>query len=245
MILRNILFACLIISIVSCKSSTSESSGEAQEEKVVTEGVCVYNYSKYGLPLYSDMASLKKSVASIKLGEKVKTLGESAIDSVKNKNYIKVELSDGTIGWCREAYIISDAKPAAIIAATPVYDRPDILTKSTSKKYDEINFTAVTETKDDWIKVAGINSTNKGWIKKESVSFSEEDIAMAILARKEIFNEKGNLIEDKLGEFLVNAPFKNSVIVEKLRTHLEEKEAKSGEEIPENILDEPVADTVQ
>ncbi len=208
--------------MISCKGKKET---EEQEETVGTKtdsipAVNVYDYSTYGLPVLEDYYDSKSRLTFLRVGESVISLGIRETDTINKKDYCKIRLSDGTIGWARSDYIIENAVAGAIIEPTPVYERPDILTKSSRKKYDGIDVVAVIDEKDDWYNVTGRNNLNQGWIMKESVSVSKEDVAMTILARKELFDSKGNIIDDKLNDFINNAPYPGSRIVTILRDRL-------------------------
>ncbi|MFO7655906.1 MAG: SH3 domain-containing protein [Bacteroidales bacterium] len=211
-----------VLLFISC-SNRQGAKDSTKEETAVTEKIpslSMYDYSTYGLQVLEDYKDPKSQLTSIKLGEAINYLGETVTDSASKKEYYKIELSDGTTGWALSKYIVIAATPAAVVAATPVYERPDILTKSARKYYDVIDIVAITEERDGWCNVTGRNLLNSGWVLKESLSANKEDFAMAILARKEIFNPKGNIINEKLNDFINNAQFPGSKIVTILRDSL-------------------------
>ncbi len=216
-------FLTAIVLMISCTGKQDkDKSGEAGEAEINDSipAVNVYDYSVNGLPVLEDYYDAKSRLTYVKVGESVTWLGTTETDTISNKDYDKIELSDGTIGWSRSDYIIKNAVSGAIIAETPVYERPDILTKSATKKYDNIDIVAVIDEKEGWYNVTGRNNLNSGWIMKENVSVNKEDVGMAILARKEIFDSKGNIMDDKLNDFINNAPYPGSQIVAILRDRL-------------------------
>lgn len=220
----------IAVLLFSCKTGSDKSSeSEAAIPAEKAPAVSVYNYSKYGLGLYQDMDNLKKSIAHIKLGEVVTFLGETATDTVKDRDYKKVELSDGTVGWAYSSYLIVNAQPAVVIEGTPVYERPDILTKMIKKEYKSLEVVAITETKEEWYKVIGINKTNQGWINKKHVSTKDDEVASAILARYEIYDTKGNLLEDKLSDFVENAPYPNTMVISTVKDMIAVEEGEEEE----------------
>lgn len=218
----------------SCKNKQgTDTNVDNSDVAEKVSGVCIYDYSSNGLQVLRDYNDPKSHLTYVKLGETVGFLGEVVTEPNSKKEYCKIELSDGTTGWTRKDYIIENTVPAAIMKSTPVYERPDILTKSSKKSYTEIDVVAVIEQKDEWCQVVGRNNLNKGWILKENISLNKEDVGMAILSRKEIFDEKGNLIENKILDFVNNAPFPGSAIVSMLRDkvieNVEEEAAKKSE----------------
>ncbi len=199
---------------------SSDENQKAYKESKIVNGVCIYNYSVYGLPVLKDVKDKESRFTFAKLGESLKYLGEK--DTLGGNNYSKIELSDGSIGWSRSDYIVEDAYPAAVIESTPVYERPDILTKSRNKEYKQIDFVAVVKEQDDWLKVVGINRRNQGWIRKGVVSTNEEDVAMAILVIKELYKD-GKIVMDKVEDFINNAPFSESRVISILKDIMQQK----------------------
>ncbi|MBN2212742.1 MAG: hypothetical protein JW723_00730 [Bacteroidales bacterium] len=208
--------------MISCKGKKGDEETKETAQKTTDSipAVNVYDYSVYGLPVLEDYYDSKSRITFLRVGESVISSGVKKTDTINKKEYSKIVLSDGTTGWSRSDYIIESAVAGAIIAATPVYERPDILTKSTNKKYDDIDIVAVVGEKDGWYNVTGRNNHNSGWIMKEYVSVSKEDVGMAILARKELFDSKGNIMDDRLNDFINNAPYPGSQIVTILRDRL-------------------------
>lgn len=221
--------------LFACKSNSNETQSNTPEEQPVekVKAVSLYNYSKYGLGVYKDMANLKKSIAHIKLGEEITSMGITAVDtsSEKKREYLKVELSDGTQGWCYANYVIPNSYPGVIVEATPVYERPDILTKMAKKEYAELEIVAVMESKGEWLKVKGINLMKEGWINKKSISNKKEEVASAIMARYEIFDVKGNLLEENIKKFVESAPYPNTMVVSTIREMMSPEDEAADEEL--------------
>lgn len=221
----NFYISIIIISVSSmliCCKGKQDKSNEAEAAEIADSipAVNVYDYSVYGLPVLEDYYDSKSRLTFLKVGESVTYRGMTETDTINHKDYCKIVLSDGTVGWSRSDYIIKNSVSGAIIAATPVYERPDILTKSTGKKYENIDIVAVIDEKEGWYNVIGRNNLNSGWIMKENVSVNMEDVGMAILARKEVFDSKGNIMDEKLNDFINNAPYPGSQIVAILRNRL-------------------------
>lgn len=235
-----VIMASLLIFSCSNNKSTDNSTETAKEEvATATPAVCVYDWSANGLQVLEDFNNPKSHETFVKLGETVKYLGETSTDTINKRNYCKIELSDGTKGWTRSDYIINNATRGAIITNTPVYERPDILTKSSKKSYDAIDLVVITEGKDGWYNVTGRNNQNTGWVQKENISVNKEDVDMSILARKEVMDSKGNIIDEKLNDFINNAPYQSSKIVELLKNRLFEIMEKNNEsdDVEESTMD--------
>ena len=101
---------------------------KAEEQKPVeqtTATVCLWN----NLPLRQKADNTSKFLASISLGETVAWTGDSAPDaSNKKREFIKIKLSDGTVGWANRYCLVTNAKTAVVKQKTDVYKRPDQLT---------------------------------------------------------------------------------------------------------------------
>ncbi len=210
-------------SLVSCSNNKKTDDSGSQDEIAEVQkipSVNIYDWSANGLQVLEDCNNSKSHLTYVKFGEEVSYLGEVCSDTTNKKEYCKIQLSDGTTGWARNEYIIKDTRRGAVIEATPVYERPDILTKSSKKQYEAIEIVAVIEEKDNWYNVIGKNNRNKGWVPKENVSLDPEDVDMAIIARKELFDSKGNIRDDKLNEFINSAHYPGSKIVNILRNRL-------------------------
>ena len=214
-------FIVAAILMICCKGK-HDKPDEAEVTKITDSipAVNVYDYSVYGLPVLEDYYDAKSRMTFLKVGESVTYRGVTETDTLNQKDYDKVELSDGTVGWTRSDYIIKDAQAGAIISETPVYERPDILTKSATRKLDDIDIVAIIGEKGDWFEVVGRNNLNSGWIMQDNVSADKEDVGMAILARKELFDSKGNIMDDKLNDFINEAPYPGSKIIAILRDRM-------------------------
>jgi len=208
--------------LASCKTSTTEeqtteNTEEVQEiEKIVA--VCITN----GVPIRKEPNKEAKYLSSLNLGETFLYLGETAIDTNdKNREYYKVELSDGNVAWARSYGIKIDATPAAIISETPIYKRPDLVTK-TNKLYKPIEFIAVISEKEEWVEVVGSGNKRSGWILKRNITTSKEDVATATLANKDLL-KNGDIVMDKIPDFLEQLPYPNSQFAALLQNMLDDQ----------------------
>jgi hypothetical protein len=225
--------------LISCTGSTDENqTAKVSRNFEKQQTVCIWD----GVPVREAPSKDGKWISKISLGETLFFLGETAIDSTdRNNEYIKIELSDGKIAWARSYGLVIDGKIAAIKKGVPVYERPDLLTL-TKKEFKEMNILAIEEVKEDWIKVIGQEKKIKGWIKKEVVTENKEDVAVAILASKQLM-KNGEIIPEKIEEFLENLPYKNSVFNEYIRSQIIEEEVVIEEVVEEVVMEENSEDT--
>ncbi len=197
--------------LVSCKNNTGETTSSTEEVKTAVESViavCISN----GVPVRAEASKGAKYISSLNLGETLVYLGDSKKDSTDgDKEYYHVELSDGTIAWARSYGVLIDGNPAAIITETPIYKRPDLVTK-TNKNFYPLEFIAVVGEKEDWIEVIGAGKTKKGWIQASAITLQQEDVATATLASKDLLID-GKIVSEKIDVFLENLPYKNTQFI--------------------------------
>ena len=102
------------------------------------------------------------------MGEKLTSLGITAMDSANNTEYIKVRLMDGKEGWTQSNLVVVNADAAVLVS-------------------DKMDVVAVLQAEGDWIKVKGKRGegswVESGWIKPISISYEDYDIAVALYAR--------------------------------------------------------------
>ncbi len=233
----NYVFLLLLIFISSC-------AGLTDKEKQKQQTVSIYK----DVPVRELPSKDGKWVSKLNLGETLYFLGEEAVDSSdNNREYLKVELSDGKVAWAMSYGLIVNAKIAAVKESVPVYERPDLVTL-TKNEFNIMDVLAIEETKDSWIKVIGENKKIKGWIKQGVVTENEEDVAVAILASKQLRNKNKDLNLDKIEEFIENIPYKNSFFINYLKEQITDSQIEVEEEIvletdtvvEEVVVEEPV-----
>ena len=163
-----------------------------------------------------------KYLSSLMLGEVMDYLGETVSDTAERvREYYHVELSDGSQVWARTYGVLLNAYPAAVMHTTPIYKRPELVTK-TDKTFNALEFVAVTNEKDEWVEVTGKDHHKSGWIKKDDISTQTEDVAVSTLAEKEILGKDGDVKMDKVSSFLETLPYKDSRLVDYLQAKLTE-----------------------
>lgn len=236
------------ILLASCSGNTEiKEKSKAPKNFEKQETVCIWD----GVPIREEPSKDGKWISKVNLGESLYFLGETAVDSLDEKReFIKVELSDGTIAWARSYGLIINGKVAAVKENVSVYDRPDLLTLS-KKEFRVMDILAIEEVKEDWIKVIGNQKKVKGWIKKDVVTENKEDIAVAILASKQLMNN-GEIIPEKIEEFLENLPYKNSFFNEYIKSLVVEEEVAAEEVVEETedvvieeVQDEQIEETTE
>jgi hypothetical protein len=225
-------FAAFLISC-SGNTDTKEKTNKVSRNFEKQQTVCIWD----GVPVREEPSKDGKWLSKISLGESLFFLGETAVDSTdNNREYIKVELSDGKIAWASSYGLVIDGSVAAVKEKVPVYERPDLLTL-TKKEFKEMDILAIEEVKEDWIKVIGQKKKIKGWIKKSVVTENKEDIAVAILASKLLMKD-GEIVPEKIEEFLESLPYKNSFFNQYIKSQIIEEEVVIEESVEEVELEE-------
>ena len=220
--------------LISCSGNT-----EVKEKTKVSRNfekqqtVCIWD----GVPVREEPSKDGKWLSKISLGESLFFLGETVLDTTDNdREYIKVELSDGEIAWARSYGLVINGSVAAVKEKVPVYERPDLLTL-TKKEFKEMDILAIEEVKEDWIKVIGQEKKINGWIKKSVVTENKEDVAVAILASKQLM-KNGEIDPEKIEEFLENLPYKNSFFNQYIKSQIIEEEVVVEEPVEEIEMEE-------
>jgi predicted small secreted protein len=227
-----IAFTALFILSVTCRSDKLKESKSLKDNKLSVKekvtGVCIWD----GIAIREKPSRNSELISTLNLGESFYYLNVNAEDSsYRNRKYLKIELSDGTVAWAAEFGLIIDAKTGVVKEKVPVYKRPDLLTIS-DREFSPMDIVAITEENDDWIKVTGEKKKLKGWIKKSFVSFNEEDIAFSLIAKRELADSDDKPLLDKIQNILNNNPYPTSIFVETLNEIArEEKNKKRLEEI--------------
>jgi len=160
-------------------------------------------------------------LSSLSLGEMVVWLNESKVDTAdNNREYIKVGLSDGKIGWVSSYCVLKDAEAGAIKEDAPIYKRPDLLT-ITPKKLSSMDIVAVLQTKDGLSEIVGENQKNKGWVKSELITTNKEDVTVAILANKKFKENPKTPKEMLIKDIIENTPYPNSYFIGYLKREID------------------------
>lgn len=215
----------------STESSLDTESKESSESVAQSGAVVLWP----ALVIRETPADKGKYVTSVYQGESLMRYGEIVEDTTNNKNneYVKVELSDGTEGWVLNRFIAEDGRPAVISTITPLYKRPDLLTKS-DKEFKRMDFVAILESSDDWIKIKGVPSGStwfaEGWIKNDKVTTTEVDVSFAVLANRAMSIENEEEKKAEMKDLLNNADFNSSIFYNDLA------EMSAAQEIEEEII---------
>jgi hypothetical protein len=172
----------------------------------------------------------------IKSGEVVTWLGVSEQDKDdQNREFLKVRLSDGTEGWALAAYIVPEAKAAAVTEETTVYKQNNLISR-TDADLQPMDIVAVIEEQEDWVRVAKGGRSNVSWIKPGALTFAEVDVAVAYHAGQAHKIEGAAQRKERLEVLLEEEAFQDSIFIPAIRAEVEELEEK---ESPESREGEP------
>lgn len=225
----------LAIVFTSCKGKEGQDGGQSNETSQVTvveksDAVCIAAVS-----IRKDPFRTKDNyITALSIGEKIIYLGKTEYDSVKGTDYHMIELSDGKTGWAQNWGILIDAKPAAIIGKTPIYKRPDLVTKS-NENLAVMDFVAIVGEKGEWVEVVSADRKKKGWIPSKRVITTMEDVATATLALKSLYDKNGNFLIDNVQAFLDELPYEGTQFRGYLQDMLDEQAEDAEEAIIESI----------
>jgi hypothetical protein len=224
------LFFAVAIVLTACKGNQTGEGSDVVPVSENAEGKVTVLCISEGTATREEPKKDGKWVSSLSLGETMEYLDKTEVDPTDEKQeFAFVRLSDGKEVWARTYGVLIGAKPAAIISQTPVYKRPDLVNK-TDKMFKMIEFVGVITEKDDWVEVVGANKTKKGWIKRQMLSFDQEDIAVATMAYKSLLDKNGDIMTDKVAQFLEGIPYPNSQFTTYLQTLLDNEAGAAIEE---------------
>jgi len=213
--MKRILFTVTGISFLICLSCQTGSQSELDPSPTMrAPAVCIWD----GAVLRAKPQQNGKWLSSLCLGETITWLGPAKLDTSSKKpiEYIMIELSDSTIGWASSYVIVTNAAVGALKADSPIYKRPDAVTR-TDDAFSMMDLVAVTQEKGDWLSVIGEKRKKKGWIKKSDVTMSKIDVTFAVLANKEFQKEDGRSKREKAKDILKNPSFKSPYFTQQLR----------------------------
>ncbi len=239
-LIKYLTIAMLSMVLFSCGSETTkktETKEEKEEVKVEKKGAVTI---RNGLSVRAEPNKDGKWLSRLSLGEKVVYLGKSKVDSTEKQNYEYhyVELSDGSKVWAYAYGLLIDAKPAVVIDETPIYKRPDLVTKS-DEDVEVMEFVAIVGEKDEWIEIVSAGKKKKGWIKKENVVKNDQDVAVSIMAYKSLKNKEGEIELEKIPAFIEEIPYSDSRFIDYLQNmyDLDQKKDEAFEEENDETAD--------
>jgi hypothetical protein len=194
--------------------------------------------------LWPDLAVRKeagnnaKYLSSLSLGETVKLLGDEVVDSANSsRGFVKIELSDGKVGWVNKYCIVPNARAGAVKQEEIVNKRPDPLT-STGKKLQPMKLVAVSEPKDGWVEVVSEKRELSGWISESAVSVDPKDVTIAALASQKgiSFNDTSKV---KIEKFIAESPYPDCYFVTALKEKISTNSNVTSENPPsvQNVID--------
>jgi len=209
----------LLLQMAACTSKSVEDSTPVTSEIPEIIGVSVWDR----ISTRSQALRSSPRTTLLSLGESFVYLDSFAIDSSENNTkFLRARLSDSAVVWVYDFACVLDAKPAVVIREVPLYMRPDLLT-ITAERMKAMEIIAVVEEWDDWIKVVGEKKDKTGWIKKESISYTNIDLAFALLCKRTLEEEDPEEKIEKLEDLLENNPYPNTIFVEELRNRVDQE----------------------
>jgi hypothetical protein len=183
----------LLLTIVGCSNLENAQNNETAEVEIVNpdtvKAVCVWN----NISVRSLPSGDARWLTALSLGEEIESTQIIEIDSAnENREYVRVLLADKTEGWALSDFIIVESIPVAVKSETPIFERPDLLTK-TDKVFSPMDILAVKQKQDDWLQVVGRkfteNRLTSGWIKSNEITENKIDIAFAKFAQEALIKD--------------------------------------------------------
>jgi hypothetical protein len=211
----------------SCSQKATEAEATADGTVSADTLKTFVNWPEVGI--HETPAEKGKYLTSVYMGEQLTVMGDTATEKSGDRtyHYHKVQLSDGKQGWVRDEFIAINSSPAACIAATQIFKRPDIAAV-TGKEFAMVDFVAAKPSEGNWIEVTGRITGEKwfttGYVQKSSLTFDPVDVEFAALngRRNQSTNEK---LAETLLRQMQSAPFPGTLFYNAL---FEEVESNDG-----------------
>lgn len=164
-----------------------------------------------------------KYVTSVFQGEILIYLNESSIDedSKDNVEYIKVQLSDGTVGWVQSRFVAVKAGVGMFINKSFMYSRPNEINKL-DNFFSQMDIVAVLEYSEDreWAKVKGKpeheNWFKENWVKTGLLSTYKLDVKVAFLMKSALKLESKEEQLNQLETIVNNQEFEGLYLIQKV-----------------------------
>jgi hypothetical protein len=212
----------ILLIFFSCQDKKEQGAQTKSTEENVTasiqvNAVCVWDKGSLRETPRND----GKWLGSMALAEKLIYTGNSKVDSSGKRpaTFYQVKLSDGKTGWASEYTVEINANPAIVTERTFLYKRPDFLTKS-DQELVPMDFVAAKQEKDNWVEVTGAEKKKNGWVDKNSLLFSELNIAVGVLGQKALSQSDSSKRMDEIKAIIDNPAFGSSVFINYLKNEL-------------------------
>ena len=218
---------CCLALLAACSTGEQEQKSQkadiattpaTAEENPLRVAVCIWD----DISVREEPSGSSKWLTALSLGEEINAYRILATDSAKDREYIKIQLKDGTEGWSVASFIVPDSRPAVIISESSLYRRPDVLTK-TDENFAMTDVVAVLQVQGDWVEVrgqrSGDNWLDQGWVKSSNLSYEKVDLAVAKFAKDALTKTSPQEQANALKTLLDNKDFSSSVLMEPMRAH--------------------------
>ena len=179
----------LLPGLWACGGGSTGTTEEAtEEEEYYDDGSGAVSEPVFTVCLWDNLAIREtasddgKYITSLSLGETVTSLEEVKTDesSDKKRQYLKVQLSDGTQGWTRNDLVFTTSKLLIPAQEVKIYKRADLLT-ATDDAFQTFDLVVVQEEQYEWYRVTGIPRGESwfkdGWVKKDDSNFLTDEQA--------------------------------------------------------------------
>jgi hypothetical protein len=242
------LAAVAALGLAACQKKTDTAqtgSGGAMTTTATVPAVCLLdNVGLWGTP------TAEKGVGqlggTISLGEVVTLTGENQMGKDYNgqeHKFYKVKTSVDDEGWVQELFFAMDARPAVIVKETLRYQRDSATASFGTEKVPPMTVAALVEEKGDWVRVQfggrkdapflSNYAAKDFWVKKDTLSVSEEDVTVAVLALRALSMDDLNGRADALQAIVDDGAYGASEFIPALRDEL--AKAKGEDEIQVNV----------
>jgi len=238
----------VLLLLAGCGSpSTSETADVVVDAASAAGGperlnVCLWNE----LGVRETASEKGKYLTTIYLGERVALTGDSATEASGNKTnlFYKITMSDGTSGWVNSTFLAKGAVPAAVVAPTNLYKRPDAATV-TDVRLNLVEYVVAWPMENGWAKVKTKRTGDKwfveGYVEERNLLYDKAEADFAALAKRVAETEKDAIKQALIGQ-LSNQAFQATQMYSIYYAADEEVEEVSDEPAFSGTVVEPMPD---
>jgi hypothetical protein len=222
-----LVIVCLLgLGLVGCFESKNDYS---------KQGVCILTDTA----VWSEPSKKAKWLSGLALGETVTLNGQPVKDRTDSKTeYIKIKLSDSTVGYANTWCIVRGAYAGVIKTEAKVYKRPDLLADA-GQSLQMMQIVAVEEEKGTWVRMTGESRAKSGWIDKGTLTSEKADVVTAVLLRKALNGKENSMTKEEMETIVAGLPYKDNYFSKKVM----EKYEPTDTAPPEDTSGEEPADT--
>ncbi len=178
--------------------------------------ICVWNQ----VTLRSGPGKSAPYVTGVFFGETVKKTGEEAYAREEQRTYLKVETSEGTVGWVHEFLFVEGIGLATVMKPGRIYKRPRTVSTITDQSFLPGELVVLVNQNNGWLHLMGREKKKAGWIEgTDNVTTQYRELELASLLY-EANQKKPQQRQDALQSLLAEARRTGSPLAQTINMQL-------------------------